>query len=715
MGAELHIVPFNQTSLQDVDALVEWLFSTQTEQAGADVKVTKRPFVPDLLIPFAAIKDLATMDDLGARSQAALRTMLLSVETLIAGVASKYKELGIPETPCHVVLPLSPNHGVFGGDGTYAETKAALEVLAHKWKSESEAWGSCTTLCMARIGWVRGTGLMDANNPVAAELEERTSVRTFSNGEMAAMLVALSSDEARKAAAIEPLHADLTGGFSEIDNLKGTVDGIRQDLESGSKDARSKTHLRSLTAPSRSEGKGAVIHALPNWPRPTAPLVVEGMTGEKPVQAPLEDMIVIIGAGELGPCGTARTRFELEVSDTLSPAAVLELAWTTGLVRYEDNGRGGSWLDLETGEEVKESEISERYHDAVKERVGLRFVDPEGAGFDPRSLEVMTPVFLERDMTFSVSSEDEARVFVNSEPDSTVAFFDEEQEVWKVTRKAGSEIRVPRKARLNRYVMGQIPSGFEMSRYGIPKDMEENTDRLTLFNLIATVDAFLSAGMTPEELMHWVHPARVANTQGCGIGGMESLQRLYTDPVLDRERQSDVLQETLINVVAGYVVQSYVGSYGAMSNPVAACATAAVSLEEAVDKILVGKADVVVAGGYDDIGRAGVMGFADMNATHNSDEMLAMGLEPHQFSRSNDVRRKGIRRSAGWRNLPRDSWGCCPANGGSCSSHCGVRGFLRRWNPEVGSRSWNGWTCRSTGWTRFSPWQGPDPVRFDDG
>jgi len=79
-----------------------------------------------------------------------------------------------------------------------------------------------------------------------------------------------------------------------------------------------------------------------------------------------------------------------------------------------------------------------------------------------------------------------------------------------------------------------------------------------------------------------------------------------------------------------------------MSHPVAACATAAVSLEEAFDKIQVGKADVVVAGGYDDIGRAGVLGFADMNATHNSDEMLDMGLEPHQFSRSNDLRRKGF-------------------------------------------------------------------------
>ena len=55
---------------------------------------------------------------------------------------------------------------------------------------------------------------------------------------------------------------------------------------------------------------------------------------------------------------------------------------------------------------------------------------------------------------------------------------------------------------------------------------------------------------------------------------------------LDQERQNDILQETLINVVGAYAVQSYVGSYGPMSHPVAACATAAVSAEEAFDKIL---------------------------------------------------------------------------------------------------------------------------------
>ena len=48
-------------------------------------------------------------------------------------------------------------------------------------------------------------------------------------------------------------------------------------------------------------------------------------------------------------------------------------------------------------------------------------------------------------------------------------------------------------------------------------------------------------------------------------------------------------------------MQSFIGGYGQMIHSVGACATAAVSIEEAVDKIRLGKSDFVVAGGIDDI------------------------------------------------------------------------------------------------------------------
>ena len=85
------------------------------------------------------------------------------------------------------------------------------------------------------------------------------------------------------------------------------------------------------------------------------------------------------------------------------------------------------------------------------------------------------------------------------------------------------------------------------------------------------------------------------------MGGMTSMQTMYHGNLLGRSKPNDILQEVLPNVVAAHVVQSYVGSYGAMIHPVAACATAAVSVEEGVDKIRLGKAELVVAGGIDDL------------------------------------------------------------------------------------------------------------------
>ena len=126
------------------------------------------------------------------------------------------------------------------------------------------------------------------------------------------------------------------------------------------------------------------------------------------------------------------------------------------------------------------------------------------------------------------------------------------------------------------------------------------------------------------------------------MGGMASLRRLLLDHLLAGERQNDRVQESLGNVVAAHAVQTYLGSYGPMIHPVGACATAAVSLEVAHDKIRSGGALAVLAGGFDDLTPEGMIGFADMGATASSDELEAMGLAPHEASRANDVRRAGF-------------------------------------------------------------------------
>ena len=80
--------------------------------------------------------------------------MLTNVVRLL-GAAKAKKDLKKEVTrPAHVILPLSPNHGVFGFDGLYGESKLGLEALLSKWNSEN--WSAYLNFAGAIIGWTRG-------------------------------------------------------------------------------------------------------------------------------------------------------------------------------------------------------------------------------------------------------------------------------------------------------------------------------------------------------------------------------------------------------------------------------------------------------------------------------------------------------------------------------------------------------------------------------
>lgn len=620
-NAALWVVPANLSSFADVDAFIEWVGSEQSATVGGKSKLLKPALVPTLLFPFAAPRVHGTVADAGAHAEAQMRLLLWSVEKLIAGLSGIGTDTHVGQR-LHVVLPGSPNRGRFGGDGAYGESKAALDALVTRWHAEPE-WGNRTSLVHAHIGWVRGTGLMGGNDPMV-ELVEEKGVSTYSPAEIAVQLVDSSAPrEVRARAAQAPITLDFTGGLSEADlNLSELA------REAAARGGASHT---AAETPRR-------LRALPNirqhieWTSPD-------FSG---VSQRLDDMVVIVGAGELGPVGSSRTRYEAELSGDLSAAGVIELAWTTGLIAWD-----GGWTVTATGEEIAEEDIFDRFHDEVMAGVGVRRYHDD---FGPKRPMVdnlapeLTTIYLERDMTFAVADEATAKSFV-ADVEGASAYFDGEE--WQVTRPAGSAIRVPRRVAMSRFVGGQIPQGFDPAVYGIPADMIDNLDRVALWNLVCTVDAFLAAGFSPAELLAEVHPARVSSTQGTGMGGMQSLRSLYVDKLLAEPRPNDILQESLPNVVAAHVMQSYVGGYGQMIHPIAACATAAVSVEEGVDKLRLRKADFVVAGGIDDLSIEGITGFGDMAATADSQELADKGIEPRYFSRANDRRRAGFIESEG--------------------------------------------------------------------
>ncbi|GAB2676519.1 type I polyketide synthase [Nocardia goodfellowii] len=623
-GAALWVVPANMASYQDIDALIDWVGTEQVDNAGGAKIKTKDAMTPTLLLPFAAPRVAGDLADAGARAEMEMRVLLWSVERLIGGLSKIGADHDV-DAKLHVVLPGSPNRGLFGGDGAYGEAKAALDAVVAKWRAE-KSWSARVTLVHALIGWVRGTGLMGHNDPMV-EAVEKAGVQTWSTSEMADELLKWCTSRARQVTTTGPQQIDLTGGLARA----------KLDLPALAKQA-----AEQLAEEIAEDDAAVTIPALPAPPTLSSALPVPEW-GE--VTADLADMVVIVGAGELGPYGSARTRFEVEVVDRLSAAGVLELAWTTGMITWENDPKPG-WYDTESGDFVPESELAERYHDAVVERCGVRRYADEGAMVDNTS-PLMTSVFLDQDLSFTVGSEAEARAFHAANPEQTIITPVADSGDWTVTRKAGTEIRVPRRAKLSRTVGGQIPTGWDPTIWGISADMAASVDRVALWNIVCTVDAFLSSGFSPAELMSWVHPSLVANTQGTGMGGMSSMRSLYIDNLLGEPRPNDILQEALPNVALAHVVQSYVGSYGAMVHPVAACATAAVSVEEGVDKIKLGKAELVVAGGYDDLGIEGIVGFGDMSATADSAAMSAKGISDRYFSRANDRRRGGFVESQG--------------------------------------------------------------------
>lgn len=621
-GAALWVVPTNMCSYADIDSLVGWIGERWAETVGPSTMVHKEALTPTLLFPFAAPRVSGDMSDAGPRAELEMKILLWSVERLIVGLAGIGKDTDLASR-LHVVLPGSPNRGMFGGDGAYGEAKASLDAVIAKWSAE-KSWSERVTLAHAIIGWVRGTGLMGGNDPLV-EAVEAAGVRTWSTVEMADQLLANATAEARARASAGPLLADLTGGLASAQLDMGAL--AEQAMAARVADA------------AEEPAETTAIAALPGAPVAT---LTESDWGA--VRARPEDMVVIVGAGEVGPYGSARTRFEMEVDERLSAAGVAELAWVTGMITWEQDPEPG-WYDAESGDLVPEAELADKYHDAVVDRCGIREFSDDGDLIDGTA-PLLVSVFLSDDLTFVVPNEEQARAFASADPEKTAIAAMESGE-WQVTRLSGTEIRVPRRMKLLRTVGGQVPDGFDPTHWGISADMLESVDRLALWNLVATVDAFVGAGFDPSELMRYVHPAAVANTQGTGMGGMSSLRDLFVNTLLGEPNQNDILQEALPNVVAAHVVQSYIGSYGAMIHPVAACATAAVSVEEGVDKIKVGKALFAVTGGFDDLSIEGITGFGMMQATADTDKMLAKGIDPRRFSRANDRRRGGFVESQG--------------------------------------------------------------------
>ena len=146
-GASLWVVAANMASYSDIDALAEWIGNEQSESLGPQSIHIKDAQTPTLLFPFAAPRVVGDLSEAGSRSEMEMKVLLWAVQRLIGGLSKIGAERDIASR-VHVVLPGSPNRGMFGGDGAYGEAKSALDAVVTRWSAES-SWAQRVSLAHA--------------------------------------------------------------------------------------------------------------------------------------------------------------------------------------------------------------------------------------------------------------------------------------------------------------------------------------------------------------------------------------------------------------------------------------------------------------------------------------------------------------------------------------------------------------------------------------
>ncbi|KAH0297797.1 fatty acid synthase subunit alpha, partial [Aureobasidium melanogenum] len=580
---------------------------------------------------------------------------------MLGGVKSQKAARGFETRPAQVILPLSPNHGTFGNDGLYSESKLALETLFNRWHSES--WGSYLTICGAVIGWTRGTGLMGGNN-IVAEGVEKTGARTFSQQEMAFNLLGLMGPAIVNLCQEEPVFADLNGGLQFLPNLKDLMTKLRKDVTETSEIRKAVTRETSVENKIvHGESHEALYKKVTVQPRANLkfdfPKVPDWESEVKPLNenlkgmVDLEKVVVVTGFSEVGPWGNSRTRWEMEAYGEFSLEGCVEMAWIMGLIKNHNGPLKGKsyagWVDAKTGEPIDDKDVKSKFEKHILDHSGIRLIEPElFNGYDPNKKQLLQEIQIQEDLDPFETSKETAEEFRRQHGEKVEIFEIPESGEYQVRLRKGATLLIPKALRFDRLVAGQIPTGWDARKYGVPEDIIGQVDPVTLYVLVSTAEALLSSGITdPYEFYKYVHISEVGNCIGSGIGGTTALRGMYKDRFLDKPLQKDILQESFINTMSAWVNMLLMSSTGPIKTPVGACATAVESIDIGYDTIVEGKARMCFVGGFDDFQEEGSYEFANMKATSNAEDEFAHGRTPKEMSRPTTTTRNGFMESQG--------------------------------------------------------------------
>ena len=160
----------------------------------------------------------------------------------------------------------------------------------------------------------------------------------------------------------------------------------------------------------------------------------------------------------------------------------------------------------------------------------------------------------------------------------------------------------------------------------IPRKESRRLDKFTQFALVAADEAFGQSGPLAAD------PNRISVIIGTGIGGLQSLHRLYDDSNEDEPRPSPFSIPMMMANAAAAAISIKYGFGGQVTTPVVACAAGSQSVLDGLRQIQWGYADAAVVGG------------AEAAAIRSAREgfKAARALSPSGFARPFDVDRDGF-------------------------------------------------------------------------
>ena len=348
---------------------------------------------------------------------------------------------------------------------------------------------------------------------------------------------------------------------------------------------------------------------------------------------------MIVGTGELGPGGTGRSRFALEL-DARRLAGRRRRARLAARPRRRTSASAtaAAGSTRRRGEEVPEARLARALR-GRRRRSGSACARSRTTGRStPPGSTVLAPVTLERDLTLRGRDRGggaRVRATPRSARSATAA-----RSPRRRARRSASRASVAH----TRRVAGQLPTGLDLARFGVPGDLLATADRMALVNLACTVEAFARRGP---------HARGAARPRPPGAGRQHAGRRDGRDGVAAAAAARPPARPSRARTTACRS-RSATSSRPTPCRPTSA-PTGRWSTRSArarrrrsrsrrrTTRSASGKALAVLAGGFDDLTPEGMVGFA----RHGRDRVAATtsrrwASRPHEASRANDVRRAGF-------------------------------------------------------------------------